>query len=572
MKFPSLHTTTTVAPAPLHRQPTDTRQAGFLRPLLGVAVVSLLLAAGLPTTATGGLESRSSQSRADGADLFVSPSGSDGGRCTVSAPCKSLARAYEVADLGAIVQLAAGTYGDQLLDGRLAKARDRAEAPDVVFQPAQGAQVEIGRLEVNVPHVEVRNMRVAKWKARYNVEDTSRYAAGDLTFRNVRTHHFSFNAVQNVRVIGGEVGPNRNRATGDHPQDGIFIGAYPPDKHPPTNILLDGVYVHDVTEPDSDAHSDCIQFTAGVNVVIRNSRFRNCEHADMMIKGDQGPIDNFLIENNFLDHTLSAHFSINIYETDRGCRNVLMRNNTALQNIRTDACPGMTLTGNIQPSMSKHSCSSANGKLSWNVYESGVKCGANDKVAAVSYVDRKSFDLRLTRGSAAIGRGNPDSAPNADIEGHLRPLRGRPDAGAHQREPAAIRLGSSIGVVRLGSKRLDVEAFHGRAIKAEATERTTRESYRVTGGVLWALYREGTVVGVGTSSPYYSTSGGIGPGSTTVGPIVRLPWDECRRAHRQVRGGIAIYFTPVNGKPGGRLKGISFVRRNADDCSRRARR
>jgi hypothetical protein len=572
MKFSSLSTTTPVALGAFRRQPADTRHAGFLRPLLAVAAVSLVVGAGLPATATGGLESRSSSSRGGGADLFLSPSGSDGGRCTASAPCRSLARAYEVADLGAVVQLAGGTYGDQLLDGRLSKARDRREAPDVVFRPAEGARVELGRLEVNVPHVEVQNMRVGKWKARYNVEDTTRYAAGDLTFRNVRTHHFSFNAVQNVRVIGGEVGPNRNRSTGDHPQDGIFIGAYPPDKHPPTDILLDGVYVHDITEPDSKAHSDCIQFTAGVNVVIRNSRFRNCEHADMMIKGDQGPIDNFLIENNFLDHTLSAHFSINIYETDRGCRKVLMRNNTALQNIRTDACSGMTLTGNIQPSMSKHSCSSANAKLSWNVYESGVKCGAGDTVAAVSYVDRKTFDLRLTRGSAAIGRGNPDSAPRTDIEGHLRPLRARADAGAHQREPATIRLGLSIGVVRLGSSRSDVEAFHGRRVKTETTGRTTRETYRVAGGVLWAWYRDGAVVGVGTSSPYYSTSGGIGPGSTVLGAITRLPWDKCRRAYRQVRGGTAIYFTTGTGKAGGSLTGISFVRRNADNCSRGARR
>ena len=562
MRFPNLPTT-----GPVPYAAWRSRPIGALVIAFGLVFGTLLLTA----PATGAMASKSSASRAERADLFLSPSGSDGGRCSVSAPCRSFARAYEVAELGAVVELAAGTYGDQLMDGRLAKGRDRADAADVVFRPAQGAQVETGNLELNVPHVEVRDMRVAKWKARYNVDDPSRYAAGDLTFRNVRTHHFSFNAVQNVKIIGGEVGPNRNPKNGDHPQDGIFIGAYPPDKHPPTNVLIDGVNVHDVTEPDSEAHSDCIQFTAGVNVVIRNSRFRNCEHADMMIKADQGPIENFLVENNVLDHTLSAHFSINIYETHRGCRNVVMRNNTALQNIRTDACSGMTLTGNIQPSMSKHSCSSANAKLSWNVYESGVKCGKDDTVATVAYVNREAFDLRLARGSAAIARGNPDSAPNEDIDGHLRPLRGRPDAGADQRDPASIRLTKSIGVVRLGARRSDIEAFHGRPIGSRATGSNVRVTYRVSGGVLWALYRRDSVVGVGTSSPYYATSAGIGPGSPAVGLVTQLPWDACGRAHRQVLGGTTIYYAPVGGARGRPVAEISMVRRNEDACTQARR-
>ena len=368
------------------------------------------------------------------ATVFLSPSGSDANPCTAAKPCRSVIRGYEAAALGGIVQLGGGKYPDQLLPGSSSKARTTAIADPVVFRPAPGAAVELGRLEINVPHVEFRDMSIAKWKARYNVDMPSSYAAGNLTFKNIKTHHFSFNAVQNVRIIGGEVGPNRNTETGDWPQDGIFIGAYPPDKHPPTNILIDGVYVHDVREPNADAHSDCIQFTAGVNVVIRNSRFRNCEHADMMIKGDQGPIENFLIENNYLDRTLSAYYSINLYETSRGCRNVVMRNNTALQNFRLDACSGGVLTGNIQPSMSSNTCSVATVKIDWNVYESGIRCGSNDRVGSITYADRAGFDLRLSAtGSAALDRGNPSSYPGADIFGTKRPLGGAPDAGAHER-------------------------------------------------------------------------------------------------------------------------------------------
>jgi hypothetical protein len=275
-------------------------------------------------------------------------------------------------------------------------------------------------------------MKIAKFKARYYEPNPGQYAAGNLMFRNIRTHHFSLNAVHHVSFIGGEVGPNRNPDTGDWPQDGIFIGTYPADVHPASHLVIEDVYIHDVREPNADAHSDCIQFTAGIDVTIRNNRFLNCEHADLMIKGDQGPIDGFLIENNFFDRTLSAYYSINLYETSRGCRDVLMRNNTALQNIRLDACTGGTMTGTIQPSMSSNTCSQATVKLDWNVYESGQKCGPNDVVSAITYVDRANFDLRLRSGSAAIDRGNPSSYASDDIDGQARPKGGAPDAGAHE--------------------------------------------------------------------------------------------------------------------------------------------
>ena len=367
--------------------------------------------------------------------LHVSVRGSDAGRCTKARPCRSFDRAYRVARLGSTVIVHQGSYPQQILNGEGAKARSKARAPDVVFIRARGARVRVADLEVRVPHVQFRRMFIRKWEADYDVRDPGRYAAGDLTFRRIRTHHFSLSSVQHVRVIGGSVGPNSGApsSNGRWPQDGVFIGAWPPDKHPPKDIVIKRVNIHDVREPDSAAHSDCIQFTAGVNVRIIRNRFRNCEHADLMIKGDQGPIDGFRIENNYFGRTLSAHYSINLYQTSRGCRNVLMRNNTALQNIRLDSCSGGTMTGTIQPSMSSHTCSSANVKLSWNVYESGVRCGRKSIVRRVRFVNRSRFDLRLAHRSAAINRGNPRNFARVDIRGHKRPKGKRPDAGAYER-------------------------------------------------------------------------------------------------------------------------------------------
>jgi hypothetical protein len=393
--------------------------------LLALALVTALFGAAAFTPAP-----------AEGArKVFVSPGGSDGGRCTVRKPCRSFDRAYRAARLGDTVVVRGGSYPAQLLAGETAKARSRAFARDVVFRPARGARVRVADLEVRAPHVQFHRMYIRKWQAMYDTRSPDRYAAGDLTFRRIRTHHFSLRSVHHVRIIGGSVGPNSGAPSnsGRWPQDGGFIGAWPVDVHPPRDILIRGVAIRNIREPNEDAHSDCIQFTAGVDVRIIGNRFRSCEHADLMIKGDQGPIRNFLIQNNFFGRTLSAHYSINLYETDRGCRNVLMRNNTALQNIRLDACSGATMTGTIQPSMSANTCSNAEAKLSWNVYESGVRCESTSIVRAVRFIDRGRFDLRLARRSAAIGRGNPRNFAPTDIRGTRRPKGKRPDAGAHER-------------------------------------------------------------------------------------------------------------------------------------------
>lgn len=364
------------------------------------------------------------------ANVFLSPTGSDSGPCTRSAPCRTFGRAYHAARLGDVVEVAAGTYPGEALTGAKAPAAETTE--DVVFRAARGARVEItGTLSINVPHVEFANMRIADWQARYDVRDPTAYAAGDITMRDIHTHHFMLVSVHHVRILGGDVGPNSDAGAASS-DDGGYVGAWPQGAHVPSDILIDRVTVHDILKPNDGAHSDCVQFTAGVGVVVRNSRFRRCEHADLMIKGDQGPIDRFLIENNVFDRTLSGYWSINLEQTSTGCRNVRIRQNSDLAGFRTDSCTGAAIVGNILPSMSEYQCKQAKVKLDWNLYESGTRCGPHDRVGPAAYVDRRDFDLRVTARSAAIDRGDPASFPAADIVGRRRPYGRAPDLGAFE--------------------------------------------------------------------------------------------------------------------------------------------
>jgi hypothetical protein len=49
-------------------------------------------------------------------------------------------------------------------------------------------------------------------------------------------------------------------------------------------------------------------------------------------------------------------------------------------------------------------------------------------------VNQSGFDFHLAPGAAAINRGHPTAFPPIDIDGQARPLGGRSDAGADERE------------------------------------------------------------------------------------------------------------------------------------------
>jgi hypothetical protein len=152
-----------------------------------------------------------------------------------------------------------------------------------------------------------------------------------------------------------------------------------------------------------------------------------------------------------------------------------------------------------------------------------------------------------------------------DVDGDRRPSKIAPDAGADQREPATLNLGGQIGRIRIGATRAGVEALKGSGsssrtrLGGRAFERVT---YRVPAGRLWALYSGDTVVGVGTSSRAYSTTGGLGPGSDRTRIPRAAARSRCKAAMRTSRGSVVAYW----GGAGSKVTWVELLRRPYGGC------
>jgi hypothetical protein len=482
---------------------------------IALAVVALAL---MPLSATG-----AGAADKPTADLFVATNGSDGGRCTRSAPCASLGRAYAVAKAGNVVEIAAGAYGDQEIGGSRNRTGDR-----VVFRPAAGATVALGGVTFdNASRVELRDVRINNWYMRY-----SSY----VVFQNVSTRFFFIRASDHVSILGGSVGGIQD---GTSPTIGNFAG-----KPPSSDILVDGVLFHDVGRQENPAaHIECLFLQEAVGVVIRNSRFTRCDVMDLYVSPVQGgpTASNVLIENNWFDSPTGGGYYVMEIHPDAGTvpHNFTFRFNSVngsiyiypdfqYDNVLMDSNIGRVTL-----------CGQSGIKYSYNVW-TNQKCGATDKVAPLSFVNAGGFDLHLKAGSPALGAGHPGARPAKDIEGDVRPARMRADAGADQRDPASIVAGKSIGAIHIGDSEAQVKDFYGRP----RTVAAGRSTYRVHRGTIWARYANDRVVAVGTTSRYYTTKTGVGVGSR-LSAAGSVRWLACRKVFQTRAAGT---FFAVRGK------------------------
>lgn len=348
--------------------------------------------------------------------LFVSTSGSDGSGCGAAAPCRTLVRAYQVAAPGQVVQVAGGSYSGETF-GPDPKS---AAGQKVYFVNAPGATASFGELRFQgAGQIEIRGLQLSG----YNINNGSR----SITLRNIRQIGDGgfITSSSDIQLLNSEIGPVDSI-------DGLQIKRSSASGPNPTDILIDGIYMHDLTRnEDPSHHTDCIQAGAGERVIVRNSIFNNCATQGIFLRPFAGGvIRDWVIENNYLGPAQIGFYSLILNQDLNQSDPFLVRNNSATQSLRIEA-RGADVIGNIGPYRQDACLSGANYRH--NVW-SAAKCGSTDITAAPGFVNAGALDLRLAPGSAAINRGDPGNHPAADIFGMGRPLGGAPDAGAHERQ------------------------------------------------------------------------------------------------------------------------------------------
>lgn len=555
--------------------------------------------------------------------LYVSPTGNDSGRCTREAPCASWNRAYQIASAGSVIEVAGGRYPGQLIRPR-ASLRDLRPGCSfantgqcVVFQPAGGATVSISeRLEIRGSSVWVRGTATPSSGTptpdrRYSIKvagyvdteaDSDSTRPDHVLVEGVDSTSFGVFNVDTATFRDLDVGPATVGADCRIVEGPGFenkIGLAGDVNVVPRNIVLDGLFVHNQNRnPDGEA-SDChfggLFLVTANGLVLRNSAFSQNAVYNIQVQNFEGPAPrNIRLENNIFgcpvnwlyepggDTRCDNQADIQ-FNTAAPIDNWLLRFNSFAsgigQYVDGTTYSNVRILGNVGGRPSECYAGMSFVHNTWI----GGSCSRTDtRVSRSPFVSTTpgAEDFRLVRGARAAGSvppGEGDSNLHTDIELQVRPLRFPRDAGAYQRDTAVVVLGRSIGSARMGMPRTGLIAHYGRAVRtrsAKLGERKLRarlDNFLVPGGILTATTVNDRVVGISTRSAYYTTLGGLGPGSPAT-DLPRVGWAVCGDVVRRNLAGTTVAFRLSRGKRP-KVVELAMVRRNlALPCTHQPKR
>jgi chitodextrinase len=294
--------------------------------------------------------------------LWLSTAGNDSTcvRGDATKPCQTLNKAYQVAQLGDVVEIGCGNYPGEVISYQASK--DIPSSQYVTFRPASNCGVNgvyLGydgtEMQVRSPHIRLigssklnSNFRINKWL----MQKTNTNAVEPYHFwlEKVHAHSVYARSADDVTVKDSELGPalfchpdgaaslvaNPDDyecplpATTDYPQgargntsfglnfktEGVYGSA-------PSNTVLDNVLFHDANSRDIDGganstfttglHTECVFFAGGDTVTVRNSEFVRCgafgiffQAQNLETGGEAFTTENVIIENNFFSGPVDA--------------------------------------------------------------------------------------------------------------------------------------------------------------------------------------------------------------------------------------------------------------------------
>jgi hypothetical protein len=367
------------------------------------------------------------------ANLYVSASGSDASTCTQAAPCRSLNRAYQLAQPGAVVEVAGGTYGAQAISPKASAA-----APAVMFRSAAGSTPFFADIDVRASFVHL----AGPFRSEGLSTSNSSQRVLNSTVENITIDSRGRSTTPGyISNVDGVTWRNIEIFNGREANAMIMVDGGYPARGSVKNIVLDGLKLHDSTiAPGSLTHSQCIFFGGGQGVTLINSKFWNCTTFDVFVTTAGGDLpSNFVMENNmfgvpYLHGTECCHaFSVRFRDT-APLNGLIFRNNSAQQEVSWPADPvgpgGARVVGNaIQGGFL---CKSGI-VFRHNVTTRRGPCGTNSKlVSSIGFANAAGFDWHLAAGSPAIDAGDPNDFPAKDFDGQSRPRGAAPDAGADE--------------------------------------------------------------------------------------------------------------------------------------------
>jgi hypothetical protein len=275
---------------------------------------------------------------------FVGPRGDDRGPCTRPRPCRTFDRAFHVARPGAVVELAAGAYGDQVLTpvpgrrGRGCASRLRLRAC-VVLRPAAGATVQVGELLLGRVYSRPGPAGlaiVAGGDRVLRAAGTTLNQPREVALWGVRMKLLYLTGGRDVGIRGGEVGP-LTTPDGTHPEVQRVYGSHP--LVVPTRITFEGIHFHDFATTSPTAHVDCLQVENGLDLVLRGNRFTRCGSTGLRLSfgadGNEAPPRRVLVEGNAFGACADTPVSRCYYAAQAGTGvDVLVRGNVAAQALQ----------------------------------------------------------------------------------------------------------------------------------------------------------------------------------------------------------------------------------------------
>jgi hypothetical protein len=342
-----------------------------------------------------------------------------------------------VAAPGQVVLLTAGSYLPQTIPFDPAKSGSGR----VVFQPASDGPVRVestglpsfaSGLDVSAHHVVVKNITVAgKWSVDRG--------ADDVEMNNVNAQRFFIGSVSNVRVLGGDFGPFYDADGGG----GSHIWPESADSADPTNILLDGIRMHDYTiPPESGYHLDCLSIGGGTNITLRRSRFWNCNGFDAWTKPfpkSYGTNGLTFVNNVFGPNLGGTPQVVEFACADGGSTlsKILFEYNSVGGEAVVGSVPfpctlsgsGVTFRANVLPEINSANCGKPGFATMYNVVRQHPCSRSDTAYPDSSFWQRVPVSIGCSR---AVGHGDPASYPRQDFRGFLRPKGQRPDAGAYE--------------------------------------------------------------------------------------------------------------------------------------------